>query len=782
MVFVYLPFYFGVGVILYFVWRLAVLSWKRYGRPRRPRAAREVDGGAPDAPARTGNAARVLVVSLVSAVVVGLVGFAIGRATLPKGVFTTDFPEGWGPLGFEIPSILLGAVAASLFAGGPPTRRAAGPDAKDGAEDEWLQPDRGRPILLAGAALFLAFAALQYDYKLLGEVTKFSAGPVVSLELAQPAQNAKDTGNSGSRLSGSLVAAAQPRTQSINYVTSQLKDIGDFTDEDDRTAQVFSGVDPIKDQLLMNMKQPLLDNCIQRLGAMLYKVQKEHSSEFPSINGIEIAANDWGETKESSNKSTNNERIVLMSSLLIRRVYDGVKNFVEVSQNSKDNITMSQAQLKKQQDLKDYVSNAAKDFASAIKDYATSVISDYNNSLLEYKDNTAENIDSAPGKPLAEPQCTDDQKTINSISGLNINEVDPTRSNALGYLAMLTAIAEFADGNRESAIRLLHDRIDDEIKSLAKLRVAAKPTDPNDLYLVTRKQILIRRLIRVDYNLIELVQDPVRSPALDQIAFDLTIQGIKLDPILLMANQVKQSFDRVDLTSGQSRLLSASVATLAKSSPAFAAAILADSPNDAKSATTDEAISDDIVIAALKPTPDGRCSDEIMSIGSEGSEEAMKRIAFYLAVIDHLQFINNALNYVGKNGEIVLSASWSGDKKDKPLERNSTQSDLITKLDSFAGRLIKILKSQDQDPLGCLAKEGEVSGILHASTLLETIGSYFEIKGKNFGAAAAPRVADYDELSFWSCSGKRRPHQVALLRVGYVRRCHRQIKAIRSAN
>ena len=260
---------------------------------------------------------------------------------------------------------------------------------------------------------------------------------------------------------------------------------------------------------------------------------------------------------------------------------------------------------------------------------------------------------------------------------------------------MLTALAEFADGNRESAIRLVHDKIDIEINNLDTLMTSAKLTNSNNLYLIARKQILIRRLIRVDYNLIELVQDPVRSPALDQIAFDLTIQGIKLDPILLMASQVKQNFDRVDLTSGQFRVLSASVATLAKSSPAFDATILANSPNNVKSATTDEAISDDIVIAALKPTPDGHCSDKFMPIGSEKDKStADKRAAFYLAVIDHLQFINNVLNYVGKNGEIVLSGSWSGDKKDRPRERGSTQSDLIAELDSFAGRLINILRSQ----------------------------------------------------------------------------------------
>jgi hypothetical protein len=380
-----------------------------------------------------------------------------------------------------------------------------------------------------------------------------------------------------------------------------------------------------------------------------------------------------------------------------------------------------------------YVNSATKEFAEALKDYASSVKIDYD--LLDNGDKTS---------PInAGDICQAEQANINSISEQEVHNFDETKSNVLGYLAILTALAEFADGNRESAIRLLHNRIEretDNLKTLQSTLGGAAETN-NDLYLIARKQVLIRRLIRIDYNLIELVQDPVRSPALDQIAFDLTIQGINLDPILLMANQVKQSFDRAGVISDQFRsgsdFLSASVGTLAKSSPAFAAAILAGSPKN-------EAISDDIVIAALEPIPGGRCSDKMMSIGSS-EEDKNKRTAFYLAVIDHLQFINNALNYVGKNGEIVLSVSWSGDQIDLPTERNSTQPTLIRKLDSFADRLLRILKSQDEDPLGCLARENTVTGLVHSSDLLASIGSYFEIKGKNFGAAAAPRVADYDE-------------------------------------
>jgi hypothetical protein len=111
MVFIYLPFYFGIGVIVFFVLRWALLSWKRYGPPRPP-AARAVDAGGPDARLRTGNAAGVLVVALVAAVVVGLVGFAIGRATLEPSAF--DLPIGWGPLGFAIPAAIVGALTAAF--------------------------------------------------------------------------------------------------------------------------------------------------------------------------------------------------------------------------------------------------------------------------------------------------------------------------------------------------------------------------------------------------------------------------------------------------------------------------------------------------------------------------------------------------------------------------------------------------------------------------------------------------------------------------------------------
>jgi hypothetical protein len=280
MVFVYLPLYFGIGVILFFAWRLAILWWQQYGRPRRPPAAGAVDGETPDAPAQTGNAAGVLVVSLVAAVVVGLVGFAIGRATLPPSVF--DLPIGWGPLGFAIPAVVVGVLAASFFAGGASrTRGAAEADPKEEAKDEWPGRDRSRAILVAASALFLAFTALQYDYKLLGEVTKFSAGPIVSLELAQSPQKGSQ-GGSQSYIQGQDVATL-PRTNGISYVTNQVEKLADNIEKDDEVAVLIAGKDGgVYTDNETQQFETFMKGCGQLISKNLSRLQDEYHSEFPS--------------------------------------------------------------------------------------------------------------------------------------------------------------------------------------------------------------------------------------------------------------------------------------------------------------------------------------------------------------------------------------------------------------------------------------------------------------------------------------------------------------------
>jgi hypothetical protein len=518
----------------------------------------------------------------------------------------------------------------------------------------------------------VALAALQYDYRLLGEVTKLSAGPDLSVEFAQTTQGSKAGGNSGSMVRGSLVAAAQPRTDGINYATEGLTQMGTFSQQDDLTGQVFSGVnsptykDPLTDSLNV-----LLQGCVLNMGIRLLAVQQYHNSEFPSVSGIEIAVDSLLRTKganvatDASKTDASNQRIVIMSSLLMRRVYDGVSDLKN----------------------KDYINRSAIQLVTALSDYESVLISD----LVTIK-----------GQTDMKKYC--DNVDAQTVFGQN-TQIEMPKSNGLGYLAILTAFSEFADGNRESAIRLLHDRITSELTNVNSLKeLTNDDKDSQDkLYLVARKQAMINRLIRTESVLIELVQDPVRSPTLDQIAFDLMVKGIKLDPFLI--------------------------------------------------SITDPVKSDEIIMAALKSSNDGRCSDQFPPPDEKSTDKKMendRRIAFYSTVYNHISFLNNALNYVGKNGEVVLSASWSGAKQDRPLERELTQSNLIKDLDAFAGRLIKILNNPDLvengDPLSCLVRE-EKHLSLRSSDLLETVGGYFETKGKNFGAGSVARTSDYDDSS-----------------------------------
>ena len=114
----------------------------------------------------------------------------------------------------------------------------------------------------------------------------------------------------------------------------------------------------------------------------------------------------------------------------------------------------------------------------------------------------------------------------------------------------------------------------------------------------------------------------------------------------------------------------------------------------------------------------------------------------------------------------MLSSSWSGYEEFEPRERSSfTQTSLIRELDGYADRLATILNSQDGDPLGCLKMEDDsVANHVHSSDLFETLGNYFEMKGRNFGAATAARSVDYDDSNS-----------------GPVQRAEDRIKALRYA-
>ncbi len=92
-----------------------------------------------------------------------------------------------------------------------------------------------------------------------------------------------------------------------------------------------------------------------------------------------------------------------------------------------------------------------------------------------------------------------------------------TRSVYLGYLAALAAFAEFVDGNRESAIQLLDDRISKEISAIDALsKAGAYPSAATDRFAIAQKEALVLRLIRWEANLIKFAASP--QDALDTFA------------------------------------------------------------------------------------------------------------------------------------------------------------------------------------------------------------------------------------------------------------------------
>ena len=122
-------------------------------------------------------------------------------------------------------------------------RKLIGPESQAPPEREKL--DIGRALIVGAAALFVAFAALQYDNNIIRSITKFSAGEVVSVEFSQSGQNSKGS-SGGAFLVGNGQVAALPRTQSVLYVTDQLSQLHQIMEREERLASVVSGSDAPK--------------------------------------------------------------------------------------------------------------------------------------------------------------------------------------------------------------------------------------------------------------------------------------------------------------------------------------------------------------------------------------------------------------------------------------------------------------------------------------------------------------------------------------------------------
>jgi hypothetical protein len=616
-VFIYLPLWFSFGAIFYLALRVAT--------------------------ARVGgslNGPTVSVLSLIALIV-------LVSASVLQPV---------ARVGLALAAVAVGATTASLLWGAPSTKSDRGPAKREGdagkftdvlrtivgaqseATPEREKLDIGRALVVGAASLFVVFAALQYDYKILRSITKFSAGEVVSVEFSQSGQNSKGF-SGGAFLVQNGQVAALPRTQSVLYVTDQLSQLDKIMEREERLASIISGTDSPKyiDYLNQGFKA-FVRQCVSPLAVKLSVLQKNNHSEFPTVGGIPSI------------------------SFLLRRLYDGAKDRHKV-------------------EIDGGIDQAIIEYENMVNIAIVNIdVSLQNTGCKDYF---------AP-KPGRSPRIPD--RSLNYILNTSYMIMDNSYktkydnyiySNILGYLASLTAFAEFVDGNRESGVRLLDDRISEELRWLEVIRRTESVEKP---YLIARKQALIVRLIRWETILIEFIQEPTPSPTLDEIAFGRFVSGIQLYPI--------------------------DVSNIYKSK---------------------------VALHGLIGTTIGRA--ESGCLDGVPSGDGLAHEAFWDSVYTHFVLMNNALTFAARNGAIILSLNWEGDSELRPeIPGGWSQRDLIANLDRWASELVKVAPH-----LNCLQGENVKISSTPTADFLESVGNYYEMKGNNFGAAVAARTDAYDD-------------------------------------
>ncbi|MGD0722049.1 MAG: hypothetical protein ABR970_13510 [Roseiarcus sp.] len=423
-----LPFYFALGGLLYFGssrWAPADHSFQRVAR---------FAGGL-----------------LISLVVLRLFGFLASS----------------GEFAFAVPAIVIGAMGAATFADSR-RRRPMVPNSRD------------RALFVAAAALLQILVALDFEYRLFHNLTKFSAASV-SVEFGQGTKSQEGTplGNAYPSQQSGVVAAFR-RTQGILYATRQLALFGDLMKQDRTFAEMSSGFAQSDDQsadLPTDELQQFACRDLFETARKLLVVQKSYKSEFPTLG------------------------ILPSVSLKLRQLYE--MDYRVMSSTTGSNSPDAVVLVTNRNDLLDRIHGDYDDLKKAVSDIYE---------LMSPKQRDDSSLD------LSHDYC---ETLLPGFARFPIvrvtTDVDNTRSVYLGYLAALAAFAEFVDGNRESAIQLLDDRVSREISSIDALsKGGAYPSAATDRFEIAQKEALVLRLIRWEANLIKFASSP--QDALDTFA------------------------------------------------------------------------------------------------------------------------------------------------------------------------------------------------------------------------------------------------------------------------
>jgi hypothetical protein len=356
------------------------------------------------------------------AILVAAALFVIAALAQAAAQFS-QLPSIWDSFGIGLAAYALGGAAGWWF-----------PAAKAG---------RDRGLFVAGAALFLFLVGLDYDTKIFSRLSKLQAGGV-DLELiaskqegGQPKAGFKDA---------TAGAAAFPQTKGIDAAIDVLYNLGAIVLNDRRYADALSGAKtefPSDQDLFADPDDPRRNfavyacNRVEPMMRQLSDLQKFHRSETSAL--------------------ALDPRLV---GLLRREYHQEVKNFRAASSRARDDREMA-GHAKAGCDSPRRSTYPPADLPSAFCQ-AESWIEEELRILPE-------NFDRRPQTP----QCGNFLKLPPSTQPSQVAE-DGAYDSYLSYFAIITAAAEAAIGNNESAIHLLDTAAKEQRKAVDRSEPAAR--------------------------------------------------------------------------------------------------------------------------------------------------------------------------------------------------------------------------------------------------------------------------------------------------------------------
>jgi hypothetical protein len=317
---------------------------------------------------------------------------------------------------YAIPAFVIGATAGTFF-------------------DPGAQGSRGpiKATFVAFSTILLTLVALDHEYSLFRNLSKLNAG-VLSLEFAQVGNSigagshreggVSSSGGLGSSGSSDVSVPAFARTSGISYVTKQFNGLSLFIDEDDKLAEIVSGASS-NDPQNYALKHYVCKR-FSRLAYYLDKLQDKYNSEVPTLAGIH-------------NVSKN-----------LRRLYEISLRFELpkelAAESGQDKITEAMLNISRYDNPLIIESKQTQDLRNEFIKIDQSITDSSDDVELEI------DFGAINTKPPNNPNCENTNYASDSLYEtfrriVRLGDGIPESSSFYGYFAIITAFAEYVDGN-----------------------------------------------------------------------------------------------------------------------------------------------------------------------------------------------------------------------------------------------------------------------------------------------------------------------------------------------